>query len=230
MRGSGLGDVGEGKLESACRKVAIDGGFSVHEQVKMISSFVAHIEFPHPDAAAEFAEKTHGQLIIGARSFTVSHTQAPTYRQIKDETAEPTDTLIVKQLGVVTESELAETFGRIAPRIKSVQIPKNFAGLAKGFGHVSFHAVHEAEAALRHYRDQQSLIGGRRCPADFAPKETFEETLVHEEQKRQADTEIEESHAQALNGVNGDMWANYLAMFNGGAASQEPEAKRQRNM
>lgn len=218
VQGAGIGNLADGELDEACRQVAIIGGFSVHDTVRVIHSGLAHVEFPHREAATQFEEVTRGELTVGMQNFAVRRPVASGSGVAGMNVvsgATPTDTLIVRQLGTdIMEKDLLEAFAKVAPRIRGVKIPKSWSGHPKGHGFVMFHELHEAISALRHFRTQVGTVGGRRVAADFAPVQTFEETVEHEAQKKRADTNIRESHAQALSGPNADMWATYLAMFN----------------
>lgn len=130
--------------------------------------------------------------------------------------SQQTDTLLVRQLGEATEKELFEAFSKIAPRIRSVKVPKTFAGRPKGHGFVTFHEVHEAEAALRHFRSDVGEVNGRRVTVEFAPMESFEDKMEQEAKRKSSDANVKTSHAAALKGPNADMWASYMAMFEDG--------------
>jgi len=229
IQGQGVGVLSEDAVDQACRQVAISEGFSVHEMVRIVHASLVHVEFPHREAAARFAEATKGEINIGAKTCSVRHPFGAS-NQTGDAcsaTADPTDTVIVRQLGEATEKQLLEAFSKIAPRIRGVRIPKDFSGHSKGHGFIFFHEVHEAVTALRHFRSQVGMIAGRRVTAEFAPAQSFEETLEREAREQQSAVNIRASHQQALSGPNADMWASYLAMFKGdtdGKANQGPSA------
>jgi len=234
VQGPGLGHCADGELDEACRQVAIVGGFSVHDTVRIVHPGLAHVEFPHREAATQFEEVTRGELMVGVKSFQVRHplgTLTANFGAISDASA--TDTLMVRQLGSdISEDDIIQAFSKVAPRIKSVKIPKSWSGQPKGHAFVAFHELHEAISALRHFRASVGTISGRRVTADFAPVQTFEETLELEAQQKKADINIKESHAQALSGPNADMWASYLAMFNtsGGEDKSKPSGADQSAM
>lgn len=244
IQGQGVGLCGDDGVDEACRLIAIGGGFSVHDHVRVPSASLAHVEFPHRDAAAQFMEATRGSITIKGKVFTVKHPQGglafapPSGRLTTAHSAEtvlgtgaPTDTLMVRQIGSAGDAELHEAFVKIAPRVRSVRVVKDCRGVSRGHAFVYFHEVYEATNALRHFRSSGSMVNGRRCTADFASPQTFEEGLEQQVQKKEASKQIGDSHAQALSGPNADMWATYLSMFDE-AASQEAaedslaEAKR----
>lgn len=246
IQGQGLGLCGDDGIDEACRQIAISWGFSVHDHVRIPSVTLAHIEFPHRDAAAQFSEATKGSITIKGKMFTVKYPQGglsfapPSGRVTTAHSAEavlgagiPTDTLIVRQLGPAGDAELHEAFVNIAPRVRSVRVVKDCRGQPRGHGFVYFQEVYEATNALRHFRTGNCTVNGRRCTADFASPQTFEEGLECEVKKKAASRQIGDNHAQALSGPNADMWATYLSMFDEAASqeakddSMEKEGRRQ---
>jgi len=231
LQGAGLLLVGEDALDSACRQIAITGGFSVHESLNLVHQAFAQLEFPHPEAAAQFASETKGELQVGSRTFTVRHPmgwsrQAKEDAQAAAANSPSTNTLVVKQLHKdVVERDILTAFAKAAPRIKGVKLQKTISGQSKGFAYVEFHEVFEASNAMRHFREQGNLIDGRKVLVDFAPAQTIEEQWNQQAQKEQSEATLANSHAKALSGPNADMWATYLSMFNGsGDAQKEEEA------
>jgi len=223
LHGVGLSSLGEDAIDKACRHIAIIGGFSVQEKVCIVSLQLAHVEFPHRDAAAQFFEATKGELQIKGQPFKVRHPHGGAVQGASVDTGTPTDTLLIRRIGDATERELQEAFVKCAPRLRGVKIPKDFAGHSKGNGYVMFHEVHEAVNALRHFRSANCMVAGRSVTIEFAPPQSMEEVLERKAQEQRAAEDQRASHAQALSGPNADMWATYLAMFN-----NEPAAKRMR--
>mmetsp|Transcript_63977 Transcript_63977/g.183896 ORF Transcript_63977/g.183896 Transcript_63977/m.183896 type:complete len:437 (-) Transcript_63977:69-1379(-) len=230
IQGNGLASKGEAEIEQAARQVAIENSFSVHEVVKVVSPHLAHINFPHREASAQFIKVTNGSLRVGGQTFSVRHPQgmkqekvAPAHADTAEE-LDPSETLLVRNVADVTESQVFAAFSQVAPRIKGVKCPKNFSGQSKGIAFVHFHEAHEAAAAMRHFRAQGIKIGGRTVYVDFAPPQSMEEEITRDQQKQKADEAIQQSHQQALSGVNGDMWASYLAMFSSGAGAAGDDA------
>lgn len=245
LQAAGLQTTGEAAVDEACRQIAIDGGFSVHETLTFLNNGAAHLEFPHAAAAAQFFEATGGDLVIGRSRCRVRHplgtgvvpeprrvvATIPEAWQSGDPDEEiATDTLMIKNLAEIPEADLREAFEKIAPRIKSVRVIKDYAGHHKGMGQVSFHEIHEATMALRHFRLAGCMVAGRKTTAEYLAPSTIEQKVEQEDKKQKADESLRASHAQALSGVNGDMWASYLAMFNNGGSgeAQQSEAKRPR--
>jgi len=198
---------------------------------------MAFVEFPHPEAAGQFVEATKGHLKAGARSFSVRRPAAGREQQraaddagdqeaAADGGSEPTNVLLIRGLlHISSDRELLEAFTQYAPRIKKAEIPKTYSGQPKNHGYVTFFEVHEATAALRHYRAGGSLIAGKACAAEYVPPQNYWESLEVEASREKAQEDLKTSHQQALGGVNGDMWASYLAMFEA-AGQGGPAAKR----
>jgi hypothetical protein len=235
VQGTGLSQCGEDAVDDACRQVAINGGFSVHETVRVVLDSLAHVEFPHADAAAQFYEATRGTLSVKGKMFHVKHphgsgARAPQTGMTAKNAAElalgtsaPSETLIVRQLGsIINDNDLYEAFRKIAPRVSSARVMKDCRGVTRGHGFVVFQEVYEATNALRHFRQTGSTINGKRVNADFAPPQSFEEGLEKEAVKKANEQQQGVKHQQALSGVNGDMWASYLSMFSE-VAKQEKE-------
>jgi len=248
LHGPGLQALGEEAIAEACQKVAIEGGFSVQELVSIPMFNVAHVEFSHSTAAADFLQATAGVLRIGEKTFKVKHPRSPNpevssqaetlkaqfftakarHEAQQVETEKQTDTLVVRGLGDVTEAQLREAFELVAPRLKTVKVLKDHAGQTKGIGWVTFHEIHEASIALHRFRKEGCFVAGKKLMVDFSEPHTIEAKLELEARKKKLLEQQEESHEQALAGPNADMWANYLAMFNtgGSAIKEEPNAKR----
>jgi hypothetical protein len=226
----------EREVDEACRQVAIGGGFSVHEIVKIVHATLAFVDFPHPEAASQFVEATKGYVQVGGRFLTVRRPLGARDPQraaddqgeqesTTEESSEPTSVLLVRGLmHMSSEKELLQAFSQYAPRIKKTVIPKTYSGQPRGHGFVHFFEVHEATAALRHYQAGGSLIAGKACAADYSRPQNGWESLEAEVISREkAQADLKTTHQQALGGVNGDMWKEYLAMF-----EASPAAKRAR--
>jgi len=230
LTGSGIGNLGDKAVDNAARLFAIDKGFSVHDGVVVVHPGLVHIEFSCREAAAQFLEATAGELQVGGRSFAVKHplATAPVSRKEVAEEEAATTVLMVRGVWDSTQKEIVEAFSQVAPRIKSVNIPKTFSGNSRGHAFVTFHEIYEAATALRLLRARGLTVSGKKCLVEYAPPDSIEDAFAREAERAKPDERVQEAHATALSGVNGGMWASYLAMFAGGEDSSDPEAKRQR--
>jgi len=244
--GAGLMVLGEDAVSEACMKVAIDGGFSVPESVKISLQYQANVDFPHREAAEAFAAATMGQLIIRGQAFSVRHPaggaglpsrsatemlktlQTKTTEQLLAQSGStPTDCIMVRQLGDADEQMLLNAFAGIAPRIKSVRIQRDIRGVTRGCGFVTFYEVYEATSALTQFRDSGCLVGTRHANADYATPQTLEQSLEKEHNDRKIVESQKKAQQSALQGPNANMWASYLSMFEDAdamaTAQDEPE-------
>lgn len=243
--GAGVGQVDQAKVDEVCRQLCIAGGFSVHDSVRVVHPSLIQVEFPFSEAAAQFSEYTNGSLQVYGRTLMVQHPLAgaaapvaaaappasgdaaatPAAEAIEPpEPTAPSDTLLVKRIGEATEADVRDAFAEWAARIRDIKMPKTFSGKSKGHAFVRFHKEYEASTALRLLSSTKIEVAGNRVFLEYAPPQTFEETVERELQKRRKEEEQQQQHAQALSGPNAGMWASYLALFDDGAQA----AKRQR--
>eukprot|EP00929_Paragymnodinium_shiwhaense_P098559 TRINITY_DN60017_c0_g1_i1.p1 TRINITY_DN60017_c0_g1~~TRINITY_DN60017_c0_g1_i1.p1 ORF type:complete len:453 (+),score=97.87 TRINITY_DN60017_c0_g1_i1:65-1423(+) len=222
----------EEKIEEAVREVAISNAHSCADQVRYITSGSAFIDFPSIDVAKFFMDVTKGQLTIGAQTFhlTMQNYTAPGATEgsslaSKDDSgdsrpepgpavANPTDTLLIRNIWDLKEEQIHEAFQSYVPLIKSTNIPKNNKdGKKKPFAFVRFYSISEAKTALDRFHASGSLIGKQKVDATFSQPQTNEDAARQSQLRQAEDARIKENTEQALNGVNANMWAEYLKMF-----------------
>merc|ERR1712039_465164 len=185
-----------------------------------------------------FLQATSGSLKIDWRTCAVSQLTVGAQAG-KDENGEcgdeaetsepqPTNILIVRGLPVDTERLLFQAFSVYAPRIKKVEIPRTCSGKPRNHAFIHFYEIHEASSASSRLRDAGNQLGGRRANVDYMVPQTVMESFEAEVSREKAQKDLKSSHQQALSGVNGNMWASYLAMFESGQVDGGSQAKRQR--
>jgi len=231
LHGEGVSAAGKQVISDACQKVATDGGFSVPEQILVPHHSCAHVVFPHLSAAMEFFQATNGMLSIGGKFFHVrpprGQPQAGGSTQLQQEARQgetPTDTLVIRGIGDMTTRQLGEAFAHLTPRLKRVKIHTDKAGKSKGLGWVTFEEIEEADLVLQRLKQEGCMLAGRRVSVNFHEPSTMEGMIELEARKKRSLESIEASHTRALKGVNSEMWANYLAMFQQ-PQSEEPSPK-----
>merc|ERR1712232_754686 len=113
-------------MGEACRKIAIGGGFSVHETIRIVHAALAFVEFSHSEAAQQFVQASGGSVRAGHKVFTARHQGGSDSRPVEsadqdDETDEPTSTLHLRGLPEMSEKQLLQEFSPFAPRIKKAE-------------------------------------------------------------------------------------------------------------
>merc|ERR1719343_119530 len=136
LTGPGIGMLPDGEVDSTCRQLCIDGGFSVHDSVVPVHAGAVYVYFPSAEAAAEFKEATRGEITISGKQCGVRHplgskvTNTP--RPVASASAPaqessgapPSSTLLVSKIGEATEAEVKEAMMKVAPRVKAVKLAK----------------------------------------------------------------------------------------------------------
>jgi len=236
LLGIGLQPGIEKDIEECVREIAIKGGFSMADEVRYVARTTCYIDFPHQDAAKEFMEKSGGNLKVGDRTFKMhlhgsegmlqqqqqqqqlQLQQQHQQQQGQDEDngpPQPTSSLLLRHIGDLLEVDIhmaLTSFGQV----KAVSIPLNFAGKPKNFARVDFNSISEASTTLSRLENAGCMVCGRKVTAVFAQPET-DEDVARQNAARQAEDEmVKESAQQALKGINGSMWAEYMQLFKDG--------------
>lgn len=219
--GSGIVPGNEHDIEDAARQVCIQGGFSCCEEVRYVSPTLVYIDFPYQDAAMDFLNATNGQLKVRARVFKLQNANDTGYARVMSSQEEaaaesqgperPTDTLMVRQIGDLTEQAVKKAFQAVVPSMKGVRMMiDRKTNKSKGFCFVNFYTVGEAETAKNKMCATGSLIEGRKVAIGFAKPQTHEQMLESDMSFRNEQNIIEAQAKQALGGINGDMWSSYM--------------------
>jgi len=190
-----------------------------------VSPSLAFIDFPYHEACRDFLRTTGGTLKVRHRSYKLQHSSAaPAVASTavnEEPTAadgtpldHPTDTLMVRQIGDLTDNKLMKAFQNVVPTVKGVRILMDrHTRKSKGFGFVSFWSVSEAETAMSRLIAAGSMIDGRKVSISYAKPQTHEQMLESDMSYRNEQSEIQAQAQQALSGINADMWASYLQFF-----------------
>jgi len=227
LGGASLPQGVEKEIEERVREVCIENCFSTCEEVRYISPSLAFIDFPYHEACRDFLRVTGATLKVHGRSYKLQHSSnappaAPTASDREETTAadgtpldHPTDTLMVRQIGDMGEAQVMKAFRQVVPTVKSCRLLLDRrTRKSKGFCFVSFWSVSEAETALARFHAAGSLIEGRKVSISFAKPQTHEQMLESDMCYRNEQHTIQAQAQQALGGINADMWASYLQMFN----------------
>lgn len=230
LTGAGIGMLPDGEVDSTCRQLCIEGGFSVHDSVVPVHAGAVYVYFPSAEAAAEFKEATKGEITISGKQcgvrqplgskVAITSRPAATAPVVAQESSgvPPSSTLLVSKIGEATEAEVKEAIMKVAPRVKAVKLAKTHTGQLKGQAFVSFHELHEATTALHNSLMNGLVVKGKRVVVEYAEpqeKRPEEDTSERDAEKPQEETsQVDERFGQALTGVNANMWASYLSMFN----------------
>eukprot|EP00927_Polykrikos_kofoidii_P034987 TRINITY_DN29570_c0_g1_i1.p1 TRINITY_DN29570_c0_g1~~TRINITY_DN29570_c0_g1_i1.p1 ORF type:complete len:530 (+),score=121.00 TRINITY_DN29570_c0_g1_i1:218-1807(+) len=226
----------EKDIEECVREVCIQGCISIADEVRYVTSSVAYIDFPYHEACLDFMKASGGTLKVKHRTFRLQHsTTAQVLVQPLIRTSEesetkaadgtvldhPTDTLMVRQIGEMTEEKIKKAFQAFVPAVRGVRIPMDrHTRKTKGFGFVSFYTVGEAVSAISRLQAVGSMIDGRKVAISFAKPQTHEQMLESDMNYHHEQNQVQVQQQQALSGINADMWANYFQFV-----SEEKEKK-----